>query len=159
MRWKTLFLASIISAFSLALVNCAPSPMFPNDTPLPAAPGSVQSTPTSPRSTESIMPESTLSPELQTVAKQATAILVETLGVTPDDVTILEIERVTWRDGSLGCPKPGMMYTQVITPGYLVKAEVKGEFRMVHMDEKGHGVVCSSDSAKPSGAISPGLGK
>lgn len=27
-------------------------------------------------------------------------------------------EGVTWNDGSLGCPQPGVMYTQALVPGY-----------------------------------------
>lgn len=30
-------------------------------------------------------------------------------------------EAVTWRDGSLGCPQPGMAYTQALVPGYRVR--------------------------------------
>lgn len=93
--------------------------------------------------------EATLSPELQPVADEAVTILTKTLDAPPEDVTILEIQRVEWSDASLGCPQPGMMYAQVITPGYLVKAEVDGEEQMVHMNEKGHGVVCPDEQAQP----------
>jgi len=95
------------------------------------------------------MPENKLSPELQTVADNAMNILTTTLDVTPEDVTILKIQHVDWSDASLGCPKEGYMYAQVITPGYLVKAEVNGEEQAVHMNEKGNGVVCPPDRAKP----------
>jgi hypothetical protein len=30
------------------------------------------------------------------------------------------VEPVTWPDGSLGCPDPGMMYTQALVEGYRV---------------------------------------
>lgn len=29
-------------------------------------------------------------------------------------------EEVTWRDGSLGCPQPGMRYKQVLVNGYRI---------------------------------------
>ncbi len=38
----------------------------------------------------------------------------------PSDVHIESIEPVTWRDGSLGCPEPGMFYTQALVPGFRV---------------------------------------
>ncbi len=95
------------------------------------------------------MPEATISPELQPMADNAMDILAQTLNVSPEDVTILDIQRVEWRDASLGCPKPGMMYAQVITPGYLIKAKVNGEAQMIHMNEAGRGVVCPPDRAKP----------
>ncbi len=37
----------------------------------------------------------------------------------PASTLVLESrEPVEWSDGSLGCPRPGMMYTQAIVPGY-----------------------------------------
>ena len=41
------------------------------------------------------------------------------------DIRVLSEEAVTWSDGSIGCPKPGMMYTQVLTPGYHVVVEAE----------------------------------
>jgi hypothetical protein len=38
----------------------------------------------------------------------------------PSDVRIESVEPVTWRDGSLGCPEPGMFYTQALVPGFRV---------------------------------------
>jgi len=97
--------------------------------------------------------QATFPPQLQPVADDAVTLLTKTLDVPPEDVTILKIQRVEWRNASLGCPKPGMMYAQVITPGYLVKAEVDGQEQMVHMNEKGHGVVCPADRAQAPASL------
>ncbi len=35
-------------------------------------------------------------------------------------VRVLVAEPVTWNDGSLGCPRPGVMYTMALVPGYRV---------------------------------------
>lgn len=37
-----------------------------------------------------------------------------------DDLDVLVGETVTWPDGSLGCPEPGMMYTQALVDGYQI---------------------------------------
>jgi hypothetical protein len=37
-----------------------------------------------------------------------------------EDLAVLRAEAVTWNDGSLGCPEPGMMYTQATVNGYWV---------------------------------------
>lgn len=50
----------------------------------------------------------------------AVADLAERLGIDPAQVQVLAVESVQWGDTSLGCPEPGMMYAQVITPGYLI---------------------------------------
>jgi hypothetical protein len=39
---------------------------------------------------------------------------------------IVEAQSVTWPDGSLGCPVPGEMYVQVLTPGYRLVFEADG---------------------------------
>ena len=48
------------------------------------------------------------------------------LGIEPDEVTVVDARAVTWPDGSLGCPEPGMMYTQVLVDGTLVVLEAGG---------------------------------
>ena len=48
------------------------------------------------------------------------------LGVDPSAVTIVEAKAETFSDGSLGCPEPGMMYTQAIVDGYQVIVEANG---------------------------------
>jgi hypothetical protein len=35
-------------------------------------------------------------------------------------VRVLVAEAVTWSDGALGCPRPGMNYTMALVPGYRV---------------------------------------
>ncbi|MFZ0015637.1 MAG: hypothetical protein WAL25_16145, partial [Acidimicrobiia bacterium] len=36
------------------------------------------------------------------------------LGIDVGAVEVLSSESVTWSDGSLGCPEPGMFYTQAL---------------------------------------------
>ena len=36
------------------------------------------------------------------------------------EITVVSAEAVTWPDGSLGCPQPGMMYTQALVSGYRI---------------------------------------
>lgn len=47
----------------------------------------------------------------------AMADLAERSETDPGDVTITSLEQVTWRDGSLGCPQPGMAYSQALVDG------------------------------------------
>jgi len=41
-------------------------------------------------------------------------------GVDRSSIEVLVAEAVTWSDGSLGCPEPGMLYTQALVPGYRI---------------------------------------
>jgi hypothetical protein len=57
------------------------------------------------------------------------------LGVDPSAVKIVSAEARTYGDGSLGCPKPGEMYTQAVVDGYQVIVEVNG----TQLDYRGSG--------------------
>jgi hypothetical protein len=47
--------------------------------------------------------------------------------LAPDQVAIERAESVVWNDGSLGCPEPGMAYTQALVKGYWVVVEAAGK--------------------------------
>ncbi|TCO45095.1 hypothetical protein EV646_109270 [Kribbella antiqua] len=57
----------------------------------------------------------------------AKADLVARLGVDAGQVTVVSSEEMTWSDGSLGCPEPGMSYTQALIDGYRVILEADGK--------------------------------
>lgn len=50
-------------------------------------------------------------------ADNARADLAKRLKVGVDEITVEKAETVTWPDGSLGLPRPGMMYTMALVPG------------------------------------------
>jgi hypothetical protein len=52
------------------------------------------------------------------------ADLEQRLGSRPEAVTVVKSEAVTWNDGSLGCPKRGVFYIQVLIEGYWVILQV-----------------------------------
>jgi len=49
------------------------------------------------------------------------------LGVATDTLVVTKAEAVTWPDGSLGCPEPGMFYTQALVDGYWIVVETASE--------------------------------
>lgn len=54
------------------------------------------------------------------------------LGVGANELTLVRSNAAEWPDSSLGCPKPGMMYAQAITPGYEITFEHQGSNYAVH---------------------------
>lgn len=70
----------------------------------------------------------------------AIAKLQEKLG-SQADIKLIKSEDVEWSDASLGCPKAGMFYPQVITPGTKVTLESKGQRYYVHT-AKSRAIVC-----------------
>ncbi len=50
--------------------------------------------------------------------------LAERAGVDASEVEVVEVEEVTWTDGSLGCAKPDMIYTQALVDGTRITLKV-----------------------------------
>ena len=65
-------------------------------------------------------------PEVSRQTTEAIQDLSERLDIPSGEVQAVSEKRVTWRDGSLGCPKEGMMYTQALVPGMLIVLRVDG---------------------------------
>ena len=60
------------------------------------------------------------------VVDAAVADLAEREGVTPAEIAVTDFERLVWSDGSLGCPEPGVMYTQALVDGSRVTLRLSG---------------------------------
>ncbi len=68
--------------------------------------------------------------------------LAHELGCEPSSILVDKVEEVEWSDSSLGCPQPGMMYMQVITPGYRITLEHAGQRYIMHTNRGSHAVHC-----------------
>ena len=66
-------------------------------------------------------------PTLEKLIADAKQDLMQRANVPVDAITVVSAQPVEWRDSSLGCPIEGMMYAQVITPGYLIVLEANGQ--------------------------------
>lgn len=86
-----------------------------------------------------------------TAAQQA---LAEATNTPIEEMQLASVTAREWPDSSLGCPQPGMMYTQVITPGYLVILEAGGRQHNVHTDTGGRAVVCQRGQGRSPDAPS-----
>jgi hypothetical protein len=64
--------------------------------------------------------------DLDAAVDDAVADLTASTGVDAAEVEVRTAAQVTWSDGSLGCPEPGMMYTQALVPGYRIVLAVDG---------------------------------
>ena len=84
--------------------------------------------------------------EAASLLAQALVDVAPRAGVAATQVQLVEIEQVEWRDGSLGCPQPGMMYPQVITPGYRFVIEADGERYEYHTDMGSQVILCERPS-------------
>lgn len=58
---------------------------------------------------------------LQRQVDTAKADLARRMELDVEAIEVLEARNVTWRDGSMGCPKPDRGYAQVLTPGVRIR--------------------------------------
>jgi hypothetical protein len=89
------------------------------------------------------------------VVRLAKEDLAQRLSLAPDDIRLVAVEPVDWSDTSLGCPQPGMMYAQVITPGFRVVLEAEGERYQYHTDRDRGIVLCTDEGHSISASPSP----
>lgn len=77
-------------------------------------------------------------------AADAVDDLAQRLGVASSQIRVVTQEEVTWRDGSMGCPQPGMMYPQVLTDGTRVVLEVDGRQYEYHAGGRRSAFLCEN---------------
>jgi hypothetical protein len=68
-------------------------------------------------------------------------------GLPAQALTVQSAQRVTWRDGSLGCPEPQMQYTQALVPGWRVILRVGDTTYDYHAAANGHLILCPRERA------------
>ena len=81
--------------------------------------------------------------------------LAQKLAVGDSAVAVITFEDIVWRDGSLGCPLPDMMYTQGMVDGYVMQLRVGDEIYNYHGANGRDPFLCDldvigRDSAVPS---------
>ena len=144
----------LLSLTALALSACQALVPVPAPTVTPSPTATATATPT-PRPT----PTSTPLPPLKGMGQAPAEASEPVLAAARDLQQLLELEdleaievvsvkAVDWPDTSLGCPEEGMMYAQVITPGYLVVLGVEGEEYQYHTDTAGRVVLCVDEPGR-----------
>jgi hypothetical protein len=78
--------------------------------------------------------------------------LAADLGVPREKIEVDTVRAMDWRDSSIGCPKPGIAYLDVITPGHKVTLRVDGQIYVVH-EARNKAFVCRQ--SKALGGITP----
>ena len=71
------------------------------------------------------------------------------LDVETSAVTYLGAVPVMWRSGALGCPEPGMNYTQALVPGIWISLRVGKTPYRYHAVPGGQPLYCPDERAEP----------
>jgi hypothetical protein len=78
----------------------------------------------------------------ENILKEIIADLVQRTGADRGDIQVVRGEAVVWNDGSLGCPKPGEFYIQMMINGYWVVLQVEGVEFDYRVNDSGYFTLC-----------------
>ena len=139
---ETMRFATGVAALATVLAACASGSDLPaaetTTTTAAATPTTENDTTTMPISEQEELP----------IVTPAQADLARRLGVEPDDLEVISAEEVTWPDGSLGCPEPGMSYTQALVEGSKVVLGHDDRVYVYHAGDDGEPFLCPSTTRR-----------
>jgi hypothetical protein len=121
--------ACLSLAAVLALSACGPN-------------SGVQSPTSAPPVAQQPATQTTVSPEAQAGVDAALQDAAAHLGIDKTELHVDDIQSREWGDASLGCPQPGILYSQIVTPGFLVLVSTGSKHLEYHADSRGHVVLC-----------------
>lgn len=70
--------------------------------------------------------------------------LSERIHVTREGIIVIQDQSIVWNDGSLGCPQPGVFYTQAQVNGYWVILEAEGKRYDYRVADRGYFFLCNN---------------
>jgi hypothetical protein len=80
-------------------------------------------------------------PGSEAAVAAAIADMSRQTGIPADQISVESVTAMDWPDSAVGCPQEGMMYAQVITPGYLIVLATQGQKYEYHTDQQAANVV------------------
>ncbi len=153
MKIKPVFALLILISFLSACVQATP-------TEISTPPAAGSPTPTSgvsypaPTETSSMPypPPTTQPTEASPVeAEQAAIQFVSTnYNIPADHIKVLSTEPMTWPNGCMGVVIPGVLCTDVIVHGYVIKLEASGQQFEIHSNQEGTSII---DAAQQIGTL------
>lgn len=123
----------------IALAGCATGPAGHE---LPSVATVPEPAPSLPPAAGTNTRSRTMPADLQSIIDAATQDAALRMSIDSGAIEVRRAEHVTWSDGSLGCPAPGMQYTQALVPGYRVILRAGGQALDYHAAANGHLVLC-----------------
>jgi hypothetical protein len=107
--------------------------------------------------TPSEIPPPTSTPQTSRVESQVPKAILNSIlneaarlaNVPPQQLVIVRADAVVWNDGSLGCPEPGMAYTQALINGYWVLIKAGEQTYDFRVDRGGSFRVCPEGHGHP----------
>lgn len=84
---------------------------------------------------------------LPSITAAAVADAARRTGLDPSSIKVAAAEAVTWRNGALGCPQPGMLYSDALVPGFRVRIQAGERQLDYHASSGGAMLLCPAGMA------------
>jgi len=123
-------------ALTLTLAGCGQNPGSTSATAVATPPPPVVSP------LASAVPGANVGPGEQQAVAAAVQDAAAHLGVAASELSVQQVEAREWGDSSLGCPQPGNLYSQVVTPGFVIVINSGGKQLEYHSDTRARVVLC-----------------
>ena len=81
-------------------------------------------------------------PTLGTITEAVLEDAARRTGMERGALRVESAVAVTWADGSLGCPQPGINYTMALVPGYRITVRAGEKALDYHTSQRGNFVLC-----------------
>lgn len=132
--------ALLVAASALLVTACGSTPTASPTLPTPSQEPTVTNPtlkplpPEPPRGTPGVLPTGPVPEAVASRADVRRAVDAEAVraGVAPQAVEVAGYADVIWTDGSLGCPQPGMAYSQGLVPGHQLVLRVGDKLASYH---------------------------
>lgn len=141
-----LFLATLLGCQAADSSTPAPQePAIQTDSPgsLPQSSQTLALTPTLPQEDIDMTPATPPNESAEKMVVRVKEHLAQKLSISLDQIVLSDIKPVVWRDAGLGCPKPGVDYIQMETPGYNILLAAGGNTYRYHTDATKRFVPCA----------------
>ena len=93
--------------------------------------------------------ESALPAGAETLVNLAKTDLAQRLDVDISAITIVINKPIIWPEATLGCPKPGMDFSPVEIPGYIIQLQVDGKDYTYHTNDVNRVILCPAEEDRP----------
>jgi hypothetical protein len=149
-------LLAALTAFILA--SCTPTEDAIPTEPLTSPPQESISTPRTdypPQGDKATMTPISTTPaasDLQNLIEKAKGDLAQRLSIPENEIILLKATDVVWPNSSLGCPQKGMVYAEVLTPGYLIILSVENQEFEYHASRGTELIYCPNPTPPLQGA-------
>lgn len=120
---------AVVLLILIILTACNPDSV---STPLPS---------TVPTATELLAEITPTTPTLPGAVEAVQQLIADRLDMDPQQVEVLQYEKVDWPDACLGVQNPEQICAQVITPGYQILIQVNEQVYEFHTDLSGDQIV------------------